>query len=188
MVFFSFLAVFAKVTGTGNAWSSIFLVTFGILFFFSLPIGAIFDFSKKWTKLRYLGYALIFFAIILWVGALSHEIGEKASDPMPIKIRGLNIVKEGPYAEYVSAYSIPPLTAQYGEFSLDISVVYFRPIMGPESVELQEISVLTNGFELKDVKPSLPFRVGDSTLTFTLTLKGPQEGFEGPITLKISLS
>ncbi|MDW8023845.1 MAG: hypothetical protein RMJ15_08950 [Nitrososphaerota archaeon] len=185
-MFFSFLFALAKVAGAGNAAGVFFLVTFGLLGFFSLPVGAFFEASRKMPNLRNMAYSLIAIAVICWIGALSAGIREQETNK-PIIIRGVNIVKEGAYAENVFVSSIPPPAAQYGEFKLDITVAYLRPIMGPESVNVQSIYVLTSGFELKHVEPQPPFRVDSSSIKFTLTLKGPQEGFDGPITLKIIL-
>lgn len=185
-IFFSFLFAIAKIIGTGTTAYVFLLTTFGLLGFFSLPIGAVLDLSRKRPKLRYLAYALIAFAIICWVGVSFVGIKEEEASK-PIRIRGVNIVKEGEYADNVFVSCIPPLIAQYGEFKLDITVTYFKPIMGPESITVQSIQVLTSGFELKHIEPPLPFSIGSSSITFTLTLKGPQEGFDGPITLKITL-
>lgn len=186
-IFFSFLFALAKVTGSGTAAGVFFIVTFGILSLFSLPVGAIFDFSRKRPRLRYLAYALVAIAVISWIGALSAGIREEEANK-PIIIRDVNIVKEGAYTDGVIASCIPPPTAQYGEFKLDITVAYLRPIMGPESVTVNDIYVSTSGFEIKHIEPQPPFKVGSSSITFTITLKGPQERFDGPLTFKITLS
>jgi hypothetical protein len=186
-IFFSFLFAVAKLTGAGTAAGVFFLVTFGLLGFFSLPTGAVFDIARKRPKLRFLAYALIAIAVLCWIGALTAGIREEEAYK-PIIIRGVNIVKEGPYADSVMASSIPSPVAKYGEFKLDFTVAYLKPFMGPESVTLKDICILTDGFELENVEPTLPFKISGSSITFTLTIKGPQEGFEGPLTLKITLS
>ncbi|MEM0253237.1 MAG: hypothetical protein QXK78_01590 [Candidatus Bathyarchaeia archaeon] len=186
-IFFSFLFAIAKVTGAGTVAGVFFLVTFGLLGFFSLPVSAVFDVSRKRPRLRYLAYALIAIAVICWICTISAGIREEEANK-PIMIRGVNIVKEGAYADNIIASCIPSPIAQYGEFKLDITVAYLRPIMGPESVNVQDIYMLTSGFEIKHIEPQLPFKVGSSSITFTITLKGPREGFDGPIILKIILS
>jgi hypothetical protein len=186
-IFFSFLFAVAKLTGAGTAAGVFFLVTFGLIGFFSLPIGAVFDIARKRPRLRFLAYALIAIAVLCWIGGLTAGIREEEAYK-PIIIRNVNIVKEGAYADSVIASSIPSPVAKYGEFKLDVTVAYLKPFVGPESVTVKDISILTNGFELKNVEPPLPFNIGSSSITFTLTIKGPQEGFEGPLTLKITLS
>jgi len=136
---------------------------------------------------RLFQFALIAIAVLCWIGGLTAGIREEEAYK-PIIIRNVNIVKEGAYADSVIASSIPSPVAKYGEFKLDVTVAYLKPFVGPESVTVKDISILTNGFELENVEPPLPFNIGSSSITFTLTIKGPQEGFEGPLTLKITLS
>jgi hypothetical protein len=86
------------------------------------------------------------------------------------------------------AWSLPPVVAQYGVFEIDVKVLYLKPLFGgPEYVTVKSFRVLTSGFDIVNVEPKLPFNVGSSSITFTLTLKGPKEGFDGPITIEIAL-
>jgi hypothetical protein len=185
-VLFSLLFAIAKLTGAETAAGVFFITTFGVLCFFGLPVGAALDFATRRAKLRYFAYALIIVAVICWAGAISAGIMEEEAYK-PAVLRGVNIVKEGPYADSVSTFSIPPLSAQYGEFKVDVTVAYLKPFGGPDRITVQEISVMTSGFELEHVEPTLPFNVGSSPITFTLSIKAPQEGFDGPLTLKITV-
>lgn len=183
--FFSFLFAVGKITGSGTAVGIFFVTTFGIIAFFSLPIGAVFDFSRRFRKLKYAAYALIMLGILCWAGVLVAGIREQSAYK-PIKIRAVNIVKEGPnYSDRFFVSVLPPPSAQYGEFKLDVTVSYLR--LGSERAVVTNIYTMTENFELKNIEPQLPYQIGD-TATFTLTIKGPSEGFDGPLTLKIKFA
>jgi hypothetical protein len=187
-IFFSIIYTFAKMAGSeATLIAYFFLSLFFMVMLFGLPVGAAFDLAKKKPKFKYVAYGIILIAIILWAGILSVGISQEVTNK-PIIIRDVNIVIQGKYKDYVMAWSLPPVGAQYGEFKIDVKVSYLKPLFGgPEYVTVKSFRVLTSGFDIVNVEPKLPFNVGSSSITFTLTLKGPKEGFDGPITIEIAL-
>ncbi|MEM3886771.1 MAG: hypothetical protein QXO82_06900 [Candidatus Methanomethylicia archaeon] len=125
-------------------------------------------------------------ALIFWARAFSAGIVQETSTK-PIVVRSVNVVKEGDYVDNVFVSSFPPFGAQYGEFKIDVSIYYLKPFMGPDYVVVKDFTIITGGFEIIAVEPKVPFNVGSSSITFTLTVKGPREGFEGPLTVKVTL-
>jgi hypothetical protein len=187
-IFSSAFYAFAKMTGSETRLvADFFLSLFFVVMLFGLPIGAALDLAKKKPKFKYVAYGIIFIAIILWASSLSVGINQEMTNK-PIIIRNINIVIQGEYKNYVTAWSFPPASAQYGEFKIDVRISYSKPLFGgPEYVTIKSFRVLTSGFDIVNIEPKLPFNVGSSTITFTLTLKGPKEGFDGPLTIEIDL-
>jgi len=102
----------------------------------------------------------------------------------PIKITNVEIDKTN---EKLYVWALTPFKTYYpgDRMVIEMSVSRFS-IDDTEKITINSIEVLTPGFNIISVSPSLPIEVGSKRIKIMITLTVPDKQFEGELHIKIS--